>query len=95
LTEVGCRAHINGACAAFVAVASRIGLRRQAWDIMLANYRHDDPNAHLWHGCFVPLVDDRCPSGMEEKFSDFPTALNWFLNAYGYGSDSTSPGEAQ
>jgi len=81
--HAGCVRHKNAACAAFVASASRLGQRDWAWEIMLAHYRHstdwDFPTK-----CRVTRVNDLCPPGQSEQFSEFPDALAWFLTDTGY-----------
>jgi hypothetical protein len=73
----------NGACAAFIADASRLGHRDFAWPVMLSNYNRDD-RWQLPPGCKTMLVDDQCPKGEEIVFTKFPDALAWFLDHSGY-----------
>lgn len=81
--HAGCAKHKNAACAAFVAIASRLGRRDWAWDIMMANYRPStDWNFPM--KCKVPRVKDVCPPGQSEQFREFPDALAWFLTDTGY-----------
>lgn len=85
-----CLSHNNGACAAFVADASRAGLHDWAWQVMLSNY---DANSH-WDfptKCLVPTVNRTCPKGQEYKFTNFPDALDWFLSDTGYTTPRTTP----
>lgn len=81
--HAGCRKHKNGACAAFVADATRLGRRAWAWSIMLAHYRHSTD----WNfptKCRAPPVANVCPPGQSEQFREFPDALAWFLTDTGY-----------
>lgn len=80
----------NGACAAFVADAARLGLRDWAWPIMLAHY----DRASTWglpEGCAAPRVKGACPEGREREPKDFPEALAWFLEDAGYFAAAPSP----
>jgi uncharacterized protein YecT (DUF1311 family) len=81
--QQSCLAHNNGACAAFVADASRLGLHDWAWQIMLTSY---NPSSDwvLPTKCSVPLVNNACPTGQEQKFDNYPDALDWFLTDAGY-----------
>jgi uncharacterized protein YecT (DUF1311 family) len=81
--EPACLEHNNGACAAFVADASRLGLHDWAWQIMLTSY---NPSSDwvLPTKCAVPLVNNACPPGQEQKFDNYPDALDWFLTDAGY-----------
>lgn len=81
--RAGCEKHGNGACAAMVADGSRLGIRDQAWAIMLRNYDRNSTWT-LPQGCSTQLVNDACPKGKEVQFASYPDALNWFLNYYGY-----------
>jgi hypothetical protein len=80
--QKGCLAHINAACAAFVADAFRAGVADWAWQIMLRNY--DANNGWLPNVCLVAEVNLVCPEGKQRKFANFPDALTWFLNDGGY-----------
>lgn len=81
--KAGCLKHGNGACAALVADGARLGIRDQAWAIMLRSYDRNS-NWSLPPGCSMKLVQDECPKGKEIAFTNYPDALNWFLNYYGY-----------
>jgi hypothetical protein len=79
----GCRARNNGACAAYVAAAARLGRYEAAWAFMLAHYDKD----RRWFypaKCNVARVDGDCPKGQETEFDAFPDALAWFLEDIGY-----------
>lgn len=74
---------INGACAAFVADAARLGRFDTAWPVMLAHYDHTSTD---WpRDCKVALdAEQRCPKGQELIYKDYPTALRAFLVKWGY-----------
>jgi len=73
----------NGACAAYVASAARIGRFDAAWAEMLQAY---DRNFEwtLPTGCKSALVDLQCPQGQEIEYGDYPAALRAFLVDLGY-----------
>jgi hypothetical protein len=73
----------NGACAGFVADASRIGRHDWAWKVMLASY---EPQSQwgLPDGCVAVGADGRCPKGQEIHYRSFPEALEAFLRRNGY-----------
>ena len=56
-----CMLHNNGACAAFVASATRAGYRNWAWQFMLDNYNNADP-WELPKTCDIPDTNP-CPDG--------------------------------
>lgn len=70
----------NGACAAYVAAAARLGRFDEAWAVMLRHY--DRQSTTGLTRCTSDYVDDTCPH--EEHFKDFPTALRAFLIRTGY-----------
>ncbi|HEV2866960.1 MAG TPA: hypothetical protein VGX37_10630, partial [Allosphingosinicella sp.] len=73
----------NGACAAYVASAARVGRFDEAWAEMLRAY---DRNTD-WPqpgGCRAALVDYQCPDGQEITFDNYPDALRYFLAENGY-----------
>lgn len=79
-----CREHENAACASMVAVASRLGRRKQAWKIMLESY---DPKDHHWgfpSWCRIDAGVDDCPKDKLERYADFPAALAAFLKHNDY-----------
>jgi hypothetical protein len=73
----------NGACAAYVAAAARVGRFDQAWGEMLRAY---DPRSRwdLPTDCASALVDRQCPENSVLRFRDYPDALRHFLAAQGY-----------
>jgi len=84
-----CEQGNNAGCAAFVASAARIGMYRSAWDFMLIHFsRHSN-----WQLSFCgDPAEKRCPRPI--TFSDYPTALHWFLTKHGYLPDQTQAKEA-
>ena len=73
----------NGACAAYVASAARVGRFDTAWAEMLGAYdRHSDWT--LPTGCRVALVDHQCPQGQAIEYGNYPVALRAFLIEQGY-----------
>ncbi len=79
----GCRQHGNGACAAYVADAARVGEFARAWRVMLASYdktaRWDWPRE-----CLVHAPPGRCPKSKQRTFPNMPDALKAFLIRLGY-----------
>ena len=73
----------NGACAAYVASAARLGRFDSAWAEMLRAYDRsfDWP---LPGGCRVALVDLQCPQGQALEYDNYPDALRAFLVELGY-----------
>lgn len=81
-TKPECAKHQNGACAAYVADAARIGRFDEAWTFMLANY--DKKSEWTYPArCNGAKVDYQC-KGTETKPKDYPEALRWFLEDNGY-----------
>jgi hypothetical protein len=73
----------NGACAAYVAAAARLGQYQEAMREVERLARPID-EIRLYEACTVPLVDGVCPEGREIVFDGFPSALRWFLRAHHY-----------
>ncbi|MGZ8336007.1 MAG: hypothetical protein ACXWU1_05035 [Allosphingosinicella sp.] len=73
----------NGACAAYVASAARVGRFDSAWAEMLRAY---DRNFEweLPMGCRSLAVDKPCPEGDILRFDNYPDALRAFLVDLGY-----------
>ena len=73
----------NGACAAYVASAARVGRFDAAWAEMLQAY---DRNSSwpLPADCRVALVDHQCPEGQSIEHANYPDALRAFLIQQGY-----------
>ncbi|NIJ21458.1 hypothetical protein FHS95_003161 [Sphingomonas naasensis] len=69
----------NGACAAWIADAARIGAFDAAWEEML---RHYDRKGALWQGCAVTVYP--CPPGHGSAYRSFPESLRAFLRRTGY-----------
>lgn len=84
-----CKEHENSACASMVAVASRLGRRKQAWKIMLASYDPKD-NWPLPRWCRIDPGEAECPKDKLETYERFPDALFTFLKREGYGNRSGS-----
>jgi hypothetical protein len=81
--QTDCRQASNAACAAFVAVAARLGRADQAWGVMIASYdRNSDWS--LPAACRRPRRETACAPGDEVVFATFPEALRWFLGDNGY-----------
>ena len=77
-----CAKHANGACAAYVAEAARIGEFDLGWAFMLANY---DPKSDWDYPgrCDGKVVDYVC-KGTTIKSKNYPESLHWFLEDNGY-----------
>ena len=73
----------NGACAAYVATAARVGRFDQAWGEMLRAYDRRS-NWDLPTDCSAALVNQTCPEKSVQRFRDYPDALRHFLAAQGY-----------
>lgn len=81
-SRTACLDRSNGACAAYVASAARIGRLDAAWAEMLGAY----DQASDWilpTACRVRTAGS-CPVGAEMTFSTYPEALQWFLGEHGY-----------
>lgn len=73
--QQGCANHDNGACASYVAVASRLGRHDEAWHFMLDHYdRKSD-----WGLKDCALNDDKGNCLAEIQFKSYPDALAAFL----------------
>lgn len=89
----GCAEQNNGACAAYVAAAARLGRVDEAWAEMIRMFDPDD----TWDyptGCEQPVLNGACPSGSEIVHEHFPDALAAFLLETGYLSRSITQREA-
>ena len=73
----------NGACAAYVAAAARVGRFEEAWAEMLQHHDRDSEWG-LEQGCQVALSDRECPEGQTIRFASYPDALRHFLIERGY-----------
>ncbi len=80
----GCANHDNGACAAYVAAASRLGRHDQAWQFMLDHY---DRNSD-WGltDCALRGGGGKCVARVQ--FKSYPDALTAFLASL----DTAQPG---
>ena len=82
--QQGCANHDNGACASYVAVASRLGHRDEAWRFMLDHYdRKSD-----WGLKDCALRDDKGICLADIQYKSYPDALAGFLQRI----DSARPG---
>ena len=73
--QQGCANHDNGACASYVAVASRLGRRDEAWKFMLEHYDHKSD----WGLKDCALMDPRGGCLAEIQYKSYPDALEAFL----------------
>jgi len=78
-----CLLHDNGACAAFVGAASRIGDYSYAFQFLLDNYDKSG-TWNLPKLCHVALVSNQCPSGQDYDAPNYPMAVAAFLAQNGY-----------
>ena len=76
--------HANGACAAYVATAARVGRLDQAWAEMLQAY-HRDADWPFPVECRVTAAEGQCPEG--QRIETYPDALRQFLIDHGYIED--------
>jgi hypothetical protein len=75
--QQGCANHDNGACASFVAVASRLGRHDEAWKFMLDHYdRKSD-----WGLSDCPLYDSAGNCQAPIQYKTYPDALAAFLGS--------------
>ena len=81
-----CGERANGACAAYVATAARVGQLDQAWAYMLRSY--DQTSDWTYPSACRVRTADQCPAEAEYKFETFPEALQWFLGEAGYTAPS-------
>ena len=83
--QQGCASHDNGACASYVAVASRLGRRDEAWKFMLEHYdRKSD-----WGLKDCALMDAKGACLAEIQYKSYPDALEGFLQQI----DTARPGQ--
>jgi len=82
--QQGCANHDNGACASYVAAASRLGRHDEAWHFMLDHYdRKSD-----WGLKDCALRDDKGNCLADIQYKSYPDALAAFLQQI----DSARPG---
>lgn len=75
----------NGACAAYVAAAARVGKFDAAWADMLVAYdQKGDSPVWLPTGCRVATDGAECPEAETIRYATFPEALRAFLIRQGY-----------
>jgi hypothetical protein len=73
----------NGACAAYVAAAARLGRYETAMK-EVEKLAYAGPSIELPKGCRISVRNGDCPAGQEMAFHTFPSALRWFLQKQGY-----------
>lgn len=80
--QADCLLHSNGACAAFVAIASRLGLHDWAWEYAMENY---DESAKWEYpaACDIDPGKNPCPEDHKHT-KTFPNALEKFIVETGY-----------
>jgi uncharacterized protein YecT (DUF1311 family) len=81
-----CGERANGACAAYVATAARVGQLDQAWAFMLRSY--DQSSDWIYPSACRVRTAAQCPAEAELKFASFPESLQWFLGEQGYTAPS-------
>lgn len=84
--QAGCLLHSNGACAAFVAIASRLGLHDWAWDYAMENYDRESK----WDyppRCDIDPGKTLCPKDHQHS-TTFPESLATFIVDAGYWNES-------
>lgn len=81
-----CGERANGACAAYVATAARVGQLDQAWAFMLRSY--DQSSDWIYPSACRVRTAAECPAEAELKFASFPESLQWFLGEQGYTAPS-------
>ncbi|HUO02713.1 MAG TPA: hypothetical protein VMU31_08035 [Rhizomicrobium sp.] len=74
--QQGCANHDNGACAAFVATASRLGRHDDAWKFMLDHY--DRKSDWGLNDCLIYDPNGNCQAPVQYK--SYPDALAAFLS---------------
>lgn len=79
----------NGACAAYVAAAARLGQLDAAWSIMLASY--DEYASWTYPSACRVRTSGECPTDAAWRFETFPESLQWFLGEAGYTEASYVP----
>ena len=81
-----CEQRSNGACAAYVAAAARIGQLDAAWAVMLRAY--DQYSTWSYPTACRIRTAESCPESATVEFGTFPEALQWFLGDAGYTEES-------
>ena len=82
-TTRGAGNEANGACAAYVASAARLGRFDEAWRVMLGAYDRNADWPYVGE-CRVPLVGNECPGNDFVEYDNFPDALRHLLVSAGY-----------
>lgn len=78
-----CLQNSNGACAAYVASAARLGRLDEAWSVMLRSY--DQQTEWTYPTACRVRTASACPEDAVLKFGSYPEALQWFIGEQGYG----------
>jgi hypothetical protein len=73
----------NGACAAYVADAARLGQFDQAWKVMLRSYDRTS-TWELPPACLDIHLDGTCPDKAVVHYNNYPDSLHAFLKGFGY-----------
>ena len=82
--QQGCANHDNGACASYVAVASRLGRHDEAWKFMLEHFDHKSD----WGLKDCALMDAKGACLADIQYKSYPDALEAFLQQI----DAAKPG---
>jgi hypothetical protein len=82
--QQGCAGHDNGACASYVATASRLGRHDEAWKFMLDHYDRGSD----WGLKDCALKDERGNCLAQIQYGSYPEALTAFLQQL----DAAQPG---
>jgi hypothetical protein len=73
----------NGACAAYVADAARLGQFDQAWKVMLRSYDRNS-SWELPPACLDIHLDGTCLDKAVVHYNNYPDSLRAFLKGFGY-----------
>jgi hypothetical protein len=82
--ETYCKQHGNGACAAYVADAARLGLRDKAWPVMVANWDRTTDWDWPVHCRAQVAAGADCPQADQQTFTNMRDALRAFLVDNGF-----------
>jgi uncharacterized protein YecT (DUF1311 family) len=83
--QAGCLLHSNGACATFVALASRLGAHEWAWDFAMENYDRSSKWVYS-PTCDIDPGTNQCPADHQHA-TTFPEALAKFIVEAGYWNE--------
>lgn len=90
-SRVDCGRRNNGACAAYVASAARVGEAASALDFASTMFDSAATEGLLPTRCVARASDGSCPTGSEEQPAGFIQALDWFLQDHGYIDEPITP----